>query len=64
MDGRTYRVRRSGKSFGNGKAESQDGVFTGLEDWSFGAEDVILDAQKHQGGMGGMGGMMVVNGVH
>jgi hypothetical protein len=35
-----------------------------LEDWSFGAEDVILDAQKHQGGMGGMGGMMVVNGVH
>jgi hypothetical protein len=52
------------KSFGSGKAESQEGVFHGLEDWSFGAEDVILDAQKHQSGMGGMGGMMVVNGVH
>jgi hypothetical protein len=45
------------KGFGQGKAESQDGVFNGLEDWSFGSEQVILDAQKHQGGQGGM--MMV-----
>ncbi|KAH3949571.1 hypothetical protein HBH64_038280 [Parastagonospora nodorum] len=45
------------KGFGNGKAESQDGAFNGLEDWSFGSEEVILDAQKHQGEQGGM--MMV-----
>ncbi|KAL5118848.1 hypothetical protein ACEQ8H_003170 [Pleosporales sp. CAS-2024a] len=42
------------KGFGHGKAETQDGVFHGLEDWSFGSEEVILDAQKHQGGQGGM----------
>jgi hypothetical protein len=42
------------KSFGNGKAESLDGAFNGMEDWSFGSEAVILDAQKHQGGQGGM----------
>lgn len=49
------------KGYGNGQAESQDGVFNGLEDWSFGSEEVILDAQKHQGGQGGT---MVVNGSH
>jgi hypothetical protein len=42
------------KAFGKGKAESNDGVFSGLEDWSFGKEQVLLDAQKHQGVQGGM----------
>jgi hypothetical protein len=48
------------KAFGAGKAESQDGVFNGLEDWSFGEEQVLLDAQKHQGQ--GQQGMMMVQG--
>jgi tetratricopeptide (TPR) repeat protein len=46
------------KGFGAGKAESKEGVFEGLEDWSFGSDKVILEAQKHQG----PGGMMVVQG--
>lgn len=33
------------KSFGSGKAESQDGTFTGIEDWGFGSDHVLLRAQ-------------------
>ncbi|KAF1911127.1 hypothetical protein BDU57DRAFT_462289 [Ampelomyces quisqualis] len=44
------------KGFGAGKAESQEGVFEGLEDWGFGEENVLLEAQKRQvGGGGGLG---------
>lgn len=40
------------KSFGGGKAESEDGVFTSEgREWAFGSESVILDAQKHQRGV-------------
>ncbi|OAK96279.1 hypothetical protein IQ06DRAFT_229985 [Phaeosphaeriaceae sp. SRC1lsM3a] len=45
------------KTFGQGKAESnKEGVFEGLEDWGFGEERVLLEAQKRQQGahVGGM----------
>lgn len=35
------------KPFGSGKAESQEGGFTGISDWSFGSDKLILDSQKH-----------------
>jgi hypothetical protein len=43
------------KAFGNGKAESQEGTFGGLQQWAFGSDKLILDAEKHQhGGNGGL----------
>lgn len=46
----------SAKDFGNGKAESQDGTFMGIEDWALGSDKVILQAQNRprQGGSSGM----------
>ena len=38
------------KAYGNGKAESQEGSFQAIEDWSFGKEEVILEAQMNQTG--------------
>jgi hypothetical protein len=35
------------RSFGSGKAESQEGVFTGIKDWAFGSDKVILHAQSY-----------------
>ena len=46
----------SAKEFGNGKAESQDGAFRGIEDWALGSDKIILQAQNRpqQGGSGGI----------
>lgn len=46
----------SAKDFGNGKAESQDGAFRGIEDWALGSDKIILQAQNRpqQGGSGGI----------
>jgi hypothetical protein len=46
----------SAKEFGNGKAESQDGGFKGIEDWALGSDKIILQAQNgpQQGGANGM----------
>ncbi|KAF2628800.1 hypothetical protein BU25DRAFT_365743 [Macroventuria anomochaeta] len=44
------------KEFGNGKAESQDGGFNGIEDWALGSDKMILQAQTRpqQGGSNGL----------
>ena len=46
----------SAKEFGNGKAESQDGAFRGIEDWALGSDNIILQAQNRpqRGGSGGI----------
>jgi hypothetical protein len=46
----------SAKEFGNGKAESQDGAFKGIDDWALGSDKIILQAQNRpqQGGSSGM----------
>jgi hypothetical protein len=38
--------RWNAKDFGNGKAESQEGGFDGLENWALGSDKVILRAQN------------------
>ncbi|KAF2715445.1 NACHT domain-containing protein [Pleomassaria siparia CBS 279.74] len=35
------------KPFGSGKAESKDGEFSGIKDWAFGSDKIILHAQNH-----------------
>lgn len=35
----------SAKEFGQGKAESQDGAFKGIDDWALGSDKIILQAQ-------------------
>ncbi|KAH8730903.1 hypothetical protein GQ44DRAFT_672903 [Phaeosphaeriaceae sp. PMI808] len=42
------------KAFGAGKAESEEGTFRGIGDWSFGNDKVVLEAQKRQGGQNGL----------
>ncbi|KAF2036681.1 hypothetical protein EK21DRAFT_105994 [Setomelanomma holmii] len=49
------------KGFGQGKAESSEGSFEGVQEWGFGSEEVLLEAQKHQG-VGVSGGMVVQSG--
>ena len=46
----------SAKEFGNGKAESQDGGFKGIQNWALGSDKVILQAQNgpQQGAPNGM----------
>jgi hypothetical protein len=46
------------KAFGAGKAESQDGSFTGIGDWSFGSDDTLLQApgQLQSNGSNGSNG--------
>jgi hypothetical protein len=43
------------KTYGGGKAESVEGSFTGVKEWVFGSDEVVLEAQKKQGGAVGGG---------
>ena len=51
----------SAKDFGNGKAESQEGGFDGLENWALGSDKVILRAQNKplEGGSNGAQGVQL-----
>ncbi|KAG9386877.1 hypothetical protein A1F94_003627, partial [Pyrenophora tritici-repentis] len=37
------------KGFGSGKAESQEGGFRGVQDWSFGAREVLTSGSAFEG---------------
>jgi len=37
------------KGFGSGKAESQEGGFKGVQDWSFGAREVLMSGSQYEG---------------
>ncbi|KAF2681791.1 hypothetical protein K458DRAFT_391739 [Lentithecium fluviatile CBS 122367] len=50
------------KAFGSGKAESQDGMFAGVEDWGFGSEATLLQAQGQQQSNGSNGASNGVKG--
>jgi len=40
------------KSFGSGKAESQEGAFVGIEDWGLGKDDALLHTHAESNGNG------------
>ena len=44
------------KGWGSGKAESAEGSFRGVGEWGFGSEEVLVEAQERQAGMGEMVG--------
>lgn len=48
--------RWNAEKFGNGKAESQEGGFSGLGNWALGSDKILLRAQNgpQQGGSNGM----------
>ncbi|EFQ95319.1 hypothetical protein PTT_06770 [Pyrenophora teres f. teres 0-1] len=50
------------KGFGSGKAESQEGGFRGVQDWSFGAREVLMGGGAFEGRQQQQ--MMIQNGEH